>query len=91
MFSVDVEEVLRSHPSVVDAAVVAAPDPRAGETVAAFLVLADGAVLAPPEVRRHVRERLASWAAPSVVEFVDELPRNPTGKTDKPALRARLS
>jgi acyl-CoA synthetase (AMP-forming)/AMP-acid ligase II len=90
VFSVDVEEVLRSHPSVVDAAVVAAPDPRAGETVAAFLVLADGAVLEPPEVRRHVRERLASWAAPSVVEFVDELPRNPTGKTDKPALRARL-
>lgn len=91
VFSVDVEEVLRSHPAVADAAVVAAPDPRAGETVAAFLVLADGAALETAEVRSHVRQRLASWAVPSVVEFVEELPRNPTGKTDKPALRARLS
>lgn len=91
VYSVDVEEVLRAHPAITDAAVVAAPDPRLGETVAAFLVLAPGARLDPAAVRRHVRETLAGWAAPSVVEFVDELPRNPTGKTDKPALRARLA
>jgi len=71
--------------------VVAAPDPRTGETVAAFLVLAPGARVGSAEVRRHVREGLAEWAAPSVVEVVDELPRNSRGKTDKPALRARLS
>lgn len=91
VFSVDVEEVLRAHPSIADAAVVAAPDPRAGETVAAFCVLADRSTLDTADVRHHVRERLASWAVPSVVEFVEQIPRNPTGKTDKPALRARLS
>ncbi len=90
VYSVDVEEVLRAHPAVADAAVVAAPDERAGETVAAFLELRPGAATTVPEIRRHVREQLASWAVPSVVEFVAELPRNPTGKTDKPALRRRL-
>ncbi|MGI9064104.1 MAG: class I adenylate-forming enzyme family protein [Pseudonocardiaceae bacterium] len=91
VYSADVEEVLRAHPAIADAAVVAAPDPRTGETVAAFLVLAPGAQVSPPDVRRHVREHLADWAAPSVVEVVDALPRNPTGKTDKPALRSRLT
>jgi len=91
VYSLDVEEVLRTHPAIADAAVVAAPDPRTGETVAAFLVLAPGAQIERAEVRRHVREGLAEWAAPSVVEVVEELPRNSTGKTDKPALRARVS
>ena len=91
VYSLDVEEVLRTHPAIADAAVVAAPDPRTGETVAAFLVLAPGARIERADVRRHVREGLAEWAAPSVVEVVEELPRNSTGKTDKPALRARVS
>jgi long-chain acyl-CoA synthetase len=88
VYSVDVEEVLRRHPAVADAAVVAAPDRLAEETVAAYVELRPGAVLAPADVRRHVREQLASWAVPSIVEFVDAIPRNPTGKADKPALRA---
>ncbi len=91
VYSVEVEEVLRRHPAVADAAVVAAPDPRAQERVAAFLELVPGAAVQPAEIRRHVREQLASWAVPSIVEMLDELPRNPTGKVDKPALRATLT
>ncbi|MGI8799689.1 MAG: class I adenylate-forming enzyme family protein [Pseudonocardia sp.] len=90
VYSVDVEEVLRRHPAVADAAVVAAPDPLAQETVAAFLELVPGESVSPAEIRRHVRGELASWAVPSIVEVLDALPRNPTGKVDKPALRATL-
>ena len=91
IFSAEVEELLRRHPAVEDAAVVAVPDALAGEAVAAFVVPVDAA--APPtpaQVRAWVRQGLADHAVPRVVELVDELPRNPVGKTDKPALRARL-
>jgi len=89
VFSAEVEELLRRHPAVDDAAVVAVPDALAGEAVGAFLV-ARGPLTAA-EVRAWVREGMADYAAPKVVVLVDELPRNAVGKTDKQALRARLS
>jgi long-chain acyl-CoA synthetase len=88
IFSAEVEELLRRHPAVEDAAVVAVHDALAGEAVAAFVVAS--APLTPAEVRAWVREGMADYAAPKVVELVDVLPRNPVGKTDKLALRARL-
>jgi long-chain acyl-CoA synthetase len=88
IFSAEVEELLRRHPRVEDAAVVGVHDALAGEAVAAFVV-ASGPVTAA-EVRAWVRERMADYAAPKVVELVEALPRNAVGKTDKPALRARL-
>jgi long-chain acyl-CoA synthetase len=89
VFSAEVEELLRRHPAVADAAVVGVPDALAGEAVAAFVV-ASGPLTAG-EVRSWVREGMADYAAPKVVELVDALPRNAVGKTDKPALRARLA
>ena len=88
IFSAEVEELLRRHPAVDDAAVVGVADALAGEAVAAFVV-ASGPVT-PAEVRAWVREGMADYAAPKVVELVDALPRNAVGKTDKPALRERL-
>ncbi len=88
IFSAEVEELLRRHPAVEDAAVVGLPDPLAGEAVAAYVVAS--AALTPGEVRSWVREQMAEHAVPKVVELVDALPRNAVGKTDKPALRARL-
>ncbi|MFP5219707.1 MAG: metalloregulator ArsR/SmtB family transcription factor [Actinomycetes bacterium] len=92
IFSAEVEELLRQHPAVEDAAVVGVHDALAGEAVAAFVVPHDtGApAVTPAEVRAWVRERMADHAAPKVVELVDALPRNAVGKTDKAALRARL-
>ena len=91
IFSAEVEALLREHPAVEDAAVVAVPDALAGEAVAAFVVPADGSPApTPAEVRGWVRQGLAEHAVPRVVELVDALPRNAVGKTDKPALRARL-
>ncbi|MCW2681098.1 MAG: AMP-dependent synthetase and ligase [Frankiales bacterium] len=88
IFSAEVEELLRQHPAVEDAAVVGMHDALAGEAVAAFLVLASP--LTPGEVRAWVREGMADYAAPKVVEVVDALPRNAVGKTDKQELRSRL-
>jgi len=88
IFSAEVEELLRQHPSVEDAAVVGVHDALAGEAVAAFVV-ASGPV-STAELRAWVRERMADYAAPKRVELVDALPRNAVGKTDKTALRSRL-
>ena len=89
IFSAEVEQLLLGHPAIADAAVVGIPDALAGEAVAAFVVLA--APLTTAEVRAWVRLGMADYAAPKVVEFVGALPLNAVGKTDKPALRARLA
>ena len=87
IFSAEVEELLRRHPSIEDAAVVGVPDALAGEAVAAYVVVS--APVTTAEVRAWVREGMADYAAPKVVEVLDALPRNAVGKTDKQALRAR--
>ena len=92
VYSAEVEQVLDTHPAVSESAVVAAPDPVSGEKVAAFVVVTPGAQPPTvPDLRRWVRERISEAASPSVVVVVDELPRGGTGKTDKLALRARLT
>jgi len=89
IFSAEVEELLRSHPAIEDAAVVGVPDTLAGEAVAAYLVV--NAPLTAAEVRAWVRQGMADYAAPKRVEFLDELPRNAVGKTDKQSLRDRTA
>jgi acyl-CoA synthetase (AMP-forming)/AMP-acid ligase II len=89
IFSAEVEELLRRHPAIEDAAVVGVPDALAGEAVAAYVVVS--APVTPAQVRAWVREGMADYAAPKVVELVDALPRNAVGKTDKQALRLRLA
>lgn len=91
VFSAEVEALLRAMPGVADVAVVAAPDRVAGEAVAAFVVRSEESSLSEADVRRWVRDGMADYAAPSIVRFASELPRNATGKTDKPALRALLA
>jgi len=89
IFSAELEQVLMAHPGIDDAAVVGVPDPLAFESVTAFIVVADGEALSGNEVRQWVRSQMADYAAPRAVQFVDEIPRNATGKIDKPTLRAR--
>ena len=83
--SVEVEKVLAAHPQVLEAAVVAVPDPRWGERPVAFVTTADGEVT-ERELTEFVRERLAHFKAPDRVYF-EALPKTSTGKIQKHVLR----
>jgi len=87
----DVEHVLVQHDAVKEVAVVGAPHPVLGEDVVAFVVLQAGAGADAEALRAFGLEHLADYKVPRQFIFVDELPRNPTGKVIKPELRARLA
>jgi fatty-acyl-CoA synthase len=87
--SIEVEQALDSHPAVLESAVVAAPDPKWGETVAAFVVLLPDASVTEKELIEHVKSRIARFKAPRQVHF-GELPKTGTGKIQKFVLRERL-
>ena len=85
---IEVEEVLRSHPSVVDAGVVGVPDAELGERVGAAVVVS--APVPTEELLRHCASGLATYKVPEYLEFTDELPVTVLGKPDRKALRAWL-
>jgi fatty-acyl-CoA synthase len=80
VFPIEVEELLGRHPAIAEAAVVGVPDERFGQALVAFVVLRDGVSLTNEDLRAVVREQLARHKVPREVVFVDELPRNTTGK-----------
>ena len=87
----EVEQVLMSHPSVDDAAIIGVPDPQWGERVRAVVVLKGGGPATESELIAHCHQRLASFKRPESVVFVEELPRNPLGKVLKRLLREQYS
>ena len=88
VFPEEVEEVLKTHPKVVDAACVGLADDRFGEAVTALVQLQPGQTVDPDELVELVKEHLAHFKAPRNVFFVDTVGRSPAGKLDYSALRA---
>jgi long-chain acyl-CoA synthetase len=82
----EIEEVLHSHPAVVEAAVAGIPHAVLGEDVAAWIVLRDGSDASPTQIRQYLLERLADYKVPRQLYPVDQLPRNEAGKV----VRTRL-
>ncbi|MCL4746587.1 MAG: AMP-binding protein [Burkholderiaceae bacterium] len=85
----EVEDVLRTHASIAECAVVGVPDSRWGEAVRAFVVLRPNRDATAMELVAYCGERLAGFKKPRDIEFVCELPKNASGKILKSALRQR--
>jgi acyl-CoA synthetase (AMP-forming)/AMP-acid ligase II len=87
----EVEEVLKLHPAVEDAAVVGVPDERFGEAIAALVAPAPGAVVDPAELIGHVKAHLAAFKAPKQVIAVPSLGRAANGKLDYRRLKEQAT
>ena len=86
---VEVESALLTHPAVIEAAAVAAPDEERGSVVKAFIVLRDGVDTdgLVADIQEHCRHRTAPYKYPRQVEFIDELPKTSSGKIKRSELR----
>jgi long-chain acyl-CoA synthetase len=82
----EIEEVLASHPAVVEVGVAGVPDPSKGEVVKAWVVLKAGIHADAGELRAWCKERLAPYKVPAAIEFRSELPKSLVGKVLRRAL-----
>lgn len=83
----EIEEVIYTHPAVLEAAVIGVPDDYWGESVKAFVVLKDGMKATEEEIIGLCKENIASYKKPKSVEFLEQLPKSPTGKILKRVIR----
>ena len=90
-YPAEIENLLLRHPDVRQAAVIGIPDARLGEVGMAFVVLRPGSTMTGPDIVDWARAEMANYKAPRIVEIVDELPLNATGKVVKDQLRERAA
>jgi len=84
----EIEEVLYAHPAVAEAAVIGVPHASHGEEIKAIIALKAGQTATASDITAYCKERLAAYKYPRIVEFCGALPKGPTGKILKRALRA---
>ncbi|MFH1350196.1 MAG: long-chain-fatty-acid--CoA ligase [Pseudomonadota bacterium] len=87
VYSVEVENILYTHPGVLEAAVIGVPDPKWGEAVKAVVVLKEGNRVTEKEIIQYCRERIAHYKAPRSIDFVPEIPKTGSGKIYKKGLK----
>ena len=83
VFPAEVEELLCAHESIQEAAAIGVDDEKFGQRLKAFVVVHGAAKLTEDEIKDYVKDNLANYKVPREVVFLDELPRNPTGKVLK--------
>jgi long-chain acyl-CoA synthetase len=83
----EVELAIETHPKVREAAVIGVPDPALTEQVKAYIILHEKGSLTFDDLKAYLKDRLARYKSPTLAEFVDDLPRNPTGNVLKKELR----
>jgi len=79
----EIEEVLYKNGAISECAIVGIPDKKYGEVVGAFIIAKDGALLTAADVRNYLREKIANYKMPKVIEFVAGFPKTATGKIQK--------
>lgn len=88
IYPAEVENALYAHPQIGDVAVIGIPSEKWGEEVKACVVVKEGAQLSEADVIAHAREHIAGYKCPKSIDFIAELPRNPSGKILRKDLRA---
>lgn len=91
IYTKEIESVLYCHPAILEAAVIGLPDEEWGEIVTAVVVMRPGMTVSAEALIEHCRNELASYKKPRLVLFLDELPKNPSGKILKRDLRRRYA
>ena len=87
VFPEEVEELIKTHPAILDAVVVGIPDEKFGEAVTGVVQARDGAVIDIAEIIAHVRTTLAAYKSPKQIMVVDSIGRAANGKVDYKRLR----
>jgi acyl-CoA synthetase (AMP-forming)/AMP-acid ligase II len=90
IYPVEIEEMLQSHPKIYDTGVIGIPDERLGEVAAAVIDPKPGETLTEEEVNSFCEQNLPRYKRPRRIIF-DKVPRNPTGKIEKPKLREKYA
>ena len=90
IYPVEVEEVIQNHPKVHDVAIIGLPDERLGEIVTAVIAVKQGETLTEEEIKQFCDQDLPQFKRPKLIIF-DAVPRNPTGKIEKPKLRQKYA
>lgn len=89
VYSQEVENVVFSHPAVMEVCVIGVPDEKWGEAIKALVKLRPGATATEEEIKNHCRGRIAGYKIPKSVDFVESIPMTSTGKVNKPLIREK--
>ncbi|HJL82132.1 MAG TPA: fatty acid--CoA ligase, partial [Gammaproteobacteria bacterium] len=88
IYPAEVENALMGHPEIADAAAVGVPDEDWGESVKGFVILAANSSLTEEAIIEYTRGQIAHYKCPKSIHFIEEMPRNPSGKILRKDLRA---
>ena len=86
--SVEIEKVIQDHSAVFEVVVIGVPDEQWGEAVKAIVVLQPGAEASPEDIIAYAKTQIAGFKVPKSIDYIDVLPRNPSGKVLRRELRA---